>query len=171
METTFRYANTQESTYGLRWSNIGRVGWCSPRFRLRIVCGLILIHTRWSNIGRVSEYRSYHRPCQLQVIDNYKLNLGNASIIKSWAHSFSRSLKFLSNCKHFDDLEHIFRSLNACIYYEISVSVWRIIKKWFNDGRIVLNLFNDIGSVSLTKINVRKAESVEQDQTARTLSA
>ena len=29
----------------------------------------------------------------------------------------------------FDDLEHTSRSLTACMYYEISVSIWRIIKK------------------------------------------
>ena len=39
----------------------------------------------------------------------------------------------------FDDQEHTSRSLNANIYFEISVSVWRIIKeKWFNDGIITL---------------------------------
>ena len=29
----------------------------------------------------------------------------------------------------FDDLEHTSRSLTACIYYEISVRIWRIMKK------------------------------------------
>ena len=33
----------------------------------------------------------------------------------------------------FDDLEHASKSLNACIYYEISVSIWMIIKI-YNDG-------------------------------------
>ena len=31
----------------------------------------------------------------------------------------------------FDNLEDTSRSLNACIYYEISVSILRNIKKWF----------------------------------------
>ena len=35
----------------------------------------------------------------------------------------------------FDDLEHTSRSLNACIYYEISVSFWRIVKKLFDDEK------------------------------------
>ena len=42
----------------------------------------------------------------------------------------------------FDDLKHTSRSLNACIYYEISEGIRMITKQWFHDGKITLSLYN-----------------------------
>ena len=47
----------------------------------------------------------------------------------------------------FGDLEHMSSLLNACIYYEILVSVWMIMKK---------NIFNDV------TITLKSSDSVLQ---------
>ena len=44
--------------------------------------------------------------------------------------------EILNQMQMSNDLERTSRSLNVCIDYEISESVWRIIKKLFNDGTL-----------------------------------
>ena len=68
----------------------------------------------------------------------------------------------------FDHLEHTSESPNACIYYEISVSVWRIIKKWFNDGRITLAPNNKI--LNLSKLKEFADENFKSDENRRKFS-
>ena len=71
----------------------------------------------------------------------------------------------------FYDLEHTFRSLNACIYYRISVSVWRIIKKILNDGRITLMHLQVVEwSFDMHK-NLKMAKGIDLRQPARTAQA
>ena len=48
--------------------------------------------------------------------------------VKRHHETIVRILQTLIEMQTFDNLEHISRLLNACIYYENSVSVWRILE-------------------------------------------